>query len=213
MHDDVNVRSTYVSQMTGREGLSNFCSIMDMYPPVKDSPYSTITKVISSTAVDKAESAMKEEADRIIYLCVDEYPEDTFVNDNGVIGENVAVSIDGTWQKRGHNSKTGVVFAISIITGEVLDYEAKTLFCYECALHKHDDHSSLKYKHWQENHNCDINHVGSSSSMETNGAVELSLRSIESRNLKYTTFVGDDDSSCFGHVKEKCLQKYGVLQC
>ena len=46
--------------------------------------------------------------------------------------------------------------------------------------------------------------------METNGAVEMFLRSIESRNLKYTTFVGDGDSSCFGHVKEKCLQKYEV---
>ena len=81
--------STYASQMMGREGLSKFCSIVDMSPP---------TKVISSTVVDKPESAMKE-ADDHISLCVDEYPEDTFVNDNCVIGANVAVSIDGTWQK------------------------------------------------------------------------------------------------------------------
>ena len=83
---DVNVCSTYASQMMGREGLYKFCSVMDMSPS---------TKVISSTAVDKAESAM-EEADDRIYLCVDEYPEDTFVNDNCVIGADVAVSIDGT---------------------------------------------------------------------------------------------------------------------
>ena len=74
-------------------------------------------------------------------MCVDEYPEDTFVNDNCVISANMAVSIDG------HNTQTGVVFAISIITGEVLDCEVKVLFCYECALHKHDDQNSLKYKH------------------------------------------------------------------
>ena len=89
---------------------------------------------------------MKKKHNRIS-LCVDEYPEDTFVSDNCVIGANMVVSIDGTWQKRGHNTQTGVVFAISIITGEVLDCELKVLFCYECALHKHDDQSSLKYKH------------------------------------------------------------------
>ena len=116
---DFNACSAYASQMMGREGLSKFCSIMDMSPP---------TKVISSTAVNKAESAMKKKHNRIS-LCVDEYPEDTFVNNNCVIGANMAVSIDGTWQKRGHNSKTGVVFAISIITGEVLDCEVKALFC------------------------------------------------------------------------------------
>ena len=48
-------------------------------------------------------------------------------------------------KKRGHNSKTGVVFAISIITGEVLDCEVKVVFCNEHD--KHDDQSSLKYKH------------------------------------------------------------------
>ena len=95
------------------------------------------------------------------------------MNDNCVIGANMAVSIDGTWQKRGHNTQTGVVFVISIITGEVLDCELKVLFCYECALHKHDDQSSLKYKHYQENHNFDINPVSSSDSMETNGAIEM----------------------------------------
>ena len=33
----------------------------------------------------------------------------------------IITSVDGTWQRRGHNSKTGVVFVISILTGEVLD--------------------------------------------------------------------------------------------
>ena len=34
---------------------------------------------------------------------------------------DVAVSFDGTWAKRGFASLTGVVFAISVDTGEVLD--------------------------------------------------------------------------------------------
>ena len=37
------------------------------------------------------------------------------------IAADVAVSVDGTWQKRGHNSRIVVVFILSIGTGEVLD--------------------------------------------------------------------------------------------
>ena len=32
---------------------------------------------------------------------------------------------DGTWQRWGHSSKIGVVFVISVRTGEVLDYKKK----------------------------------------------------------------------------------------
>ena len=38
----------------------------------------------------------EKEADNCVSLCVDEYPEDTFVSDNCVIGANMAASIDGT---------------------------------------------------------------------------------------------------------------------
>ena len=50
-----------------------------------------------------------------------------------------SVTVDGTWQKRGHTSKIGVVFAISVDTGEILDYEIKSLFCCECQKHEGQD--------------------------------------------------------------------------
>ena len=56
---------------------------------------------------------------------------------------------------------------------------------------------------------CDINHSGSSDSMETAAAVEMFSRSVEKRNVKYSTFVGDGDSSCSAHVKAACFNKYG----
>ena len=96
-----------------------------------------------------------------------------------VIGKNgskvaqVAVSVDGTWQKRGHTSKIGVVFVISIDTGEVLDFEIKSLFCHVCSKNKHLIQGSDAYKKWWKFHepNCNINHKGSSDSMETEGAI------------------------------------------
>ena len=61
-----------------------------------------------------------------------------------------------------------------------------------------------------DNQSCNINHSGSSDSMETAAAaVEMFSRSVEKRNIKCTTFVGDGDSSCFAHVNEACFNKYG----
>ena len=203
---DVNVRSTYASHTIGR-GLQTFCGVMDLPPTITKSPYSRMTKAISSNTVIKAEAA-KEAANKLANICLDEDPENTVISD-GVIVTNVSVSVDETWQRKGHNSKTGVVFVISILTGEVMDYEVKTLYCHECVAHKNDDKTTLRYQQWMENHSCDINHSGSSDSMETAAAVEMFSRSVGKQNLKYTTFVEDGDSSCFAHVKEPCFNKYG----
>ena len=51
----------------------------------------------------------------------------------------VSVTVDGTWQKRGHSSKIGIVFVISVRTGEVLDYIVKSLVCHTCMKHEQDD--------------------------------------------------------------------------
>ena len=45
--------------------------------------------------------------------------------------------------------------------------------------------------------------------MEAVAAASIFSRSINSRQLKYATFVGDSDRSCFGRVKEAMFAKYG----
>ena len=52
---------------------------------------------------------------------------------------DVAVTVDGIWQKRGHTSKIGVIFIISVLTGEVLDFLVKSLVCHECVAKKNAD--------------------------------------------------------------------------
>lgn len=46
--------------------------------------------------------------------------------------------------------------------------------------------------------------------MEAVAAVEIFSRSITTRKLKYTTFVGDGDSSSFGRVKDALDKKFGA---
>ena len=125
---------------------------------------------------------------------------------------NIAVSVDGTWQRRGYSSKIGIVFVIAVETGEVVDYEIKCLYCQQCATQK-CKLSLEAFNAWYEKHEpyCKINHEGSSSAIETVAAVEMFLRSISKRSLRYTTYVGDGDSSSFANVREECLNKLCLL--
>lgn len=86
---------------------------------------------------------------------------------------NVAVTVDGTWQKIGHSSKIGVVFVISVDTGEILDYSVKSLVCHECKAYNCMDKETDEYKIWRDAHasTCRINHHGSSEEVEAVAAV------------------------------------------
>ena len=55
---------------------------------------------------------------------------------------------------------------------------------------------------------CTINHTDSAESMEKTAAVEMFERSVDTRGLKYTTYVGDGDSSSFNVVHGAMKAKY-----
>ena len=49
-------------------------------------------------------------------------------------------------------------------------------------------------------HECDINHEGSLSSMETAGIVEYFMSSEDDRKLRYINYIGDRDSKSYSDV-------------
>ena len=185
---------------------------MDLVQPVTHNSYNKIQQKLCTDAEVLAGSTMIAGANRLLELTRKKQPENIVMTEFCELGR-VAVTVDGTWQKRGHNSKFGVVFIISVETGEILDYELKNLVCQECTMHDKDDKKSKKYEQWKEKHmkHCNINHEGSSSRMENEGAIEIFLRSIEKRCLIYSTYVGDGDSGSFANVKKACEQKYGEI--
>ena len=196
---EVNRRAVLASPQMGHAGLSQFCAGMNLPPPVTKKAYNDHQIQIKSIAKDNAENLMKDAAKRLVDKVAMERPDD--IEDDGTtVIANVSVTVDGTWQKRGHSSKIGVTFVISVDTGEVLDYCVKSLFCHECKTHGNMNADSEEYQSWKECHEpvCQINHAGSSEKMESASAIEMFGRSISERNLKYTTFVGDGDSSSYG---------------
>ena len=208
---EVNIRSVYAAQSFGLAGLEQFCTTMNLPPPVSKNLFYSISKMINKECKKRADTNMKCAANHLIDLTKERCPKNVEVTESGVVVCNVAVTVDGTWQKRGHSFKIGVVFVLAVETGEILDYEIRSLYCHACVANKNKKQSAEEYKKWKSEHEplCRIDHKGSSDSMETDCAVDIFLHSVERCSLRYTIFVGDCDSSCFAAVQEKCLEKFG----
>ena len=131
--------------------------------------------------------------------------------DDGTEIANVAITIDGNWQRRGHSSKDGDVFAISVLTGEVIDFEMLSKICFACRAKDKVKDNPDAYGSWYDSHKtaCPINHEGTSGDMETKGACKLFLRSIEQRGLKYTKIAGDGDTGCYAEVCKSVEEQFG----
>ncbi|GFV05885.1 uncharacterized protein TNCV_2552521 [Trichonephila clavipes] len=135
---------------------------------------------------------------------------------------DITVSFDGSWQKRGYKSLYGIGVVIDLLTGLVIDYEILSKYCTECTAAVRDlSGDSPDFAIWYEGHKseCQINHTGSSSSMEMEAAAILWQRSIKECNMRYTCILSDGDSKTFQYLmslniygKGKPIKKRGMYQ-
>ena len=119
---------------------------MNLSPPVTKKSFNNHVIQIEKAAVEHARIQMQDAARRLFDVTKRKHPKN-IEDENGTEVAKVAVSVDGTWQKRGHSSKIGVVFIISVATGEILDYEVKSLVCHECRARNHMDKDSESQSH------------------------------------------------------------------
>ena len=192
---DINHGAVYhaIETGSGYEGLAAFCSIMNMPCISKTAYYKQVENILEALEVE-AKEEMRKAGERLRQHILDENPDK---DENDIL--DAAVSFDGTWAKRGFTSLTGVVFAISVDTGEVLDYHVLSKHCKKCSLKK-GKCSDEEFEEWLLEHECDINFTGSSPAMEAEGAVVLWGRSIKHHNLRYKWMVSDGDSKAFNSV-------------
>jgi len=186
---EINRRIVFAMRMlgVGHQGLNLFCGLMDICQGIGNSTYASILEnihIAASTVYDSIISfAATEEKD---------------LNERaGNIRNNLTVSGDGTWKKRGFSSLFGVSTLIGKFTGKTLDSEVKSSFCATCNLWKgKKDSDPVAYKTWFENHQeeCTANHTGK---MEIDAIVEMFQRSEDKHDAKYVTYVGDGDSKTF----------------
>ena len=86
-------------------------------------------EIITVEQENEAHIEMKRAGQRLRKIILKENQEE----DLGQVVD-VSVSFDGTWAKRGFTSLTGVVFLISVDTGEVLDCHVLSKSYAKCAL-------------------------------------------------------------------------------
>lgn len=191
---EVNRRLAYAMKQIGgghREA-EQFMTVMNMPPPPNQAPYNKHIKALLNVVQPLANEAMRLAAHRVRGL-----------HDSGECG----VSVDGSWHRRGYSSLNGVVTALSIDTGEVLDVEVMTKHCAGCKKWSRKDKSSIEYANWIASHQCSINFNGSSTLMESVGAGRIFERSVMVRGLQYVDFYGDGDSK--SHAAVCLLDPYG----
>ena len=105
---------------------------------------------------------------------------------------DVAVSVDAAWPKRyGFNSLNGAISVISIDTGCILDYIVKTKHCQEYKSNR------SATKEWKKNTKQRVVSIMLEVLVQLRQTVLLKCH-----NLKYTTYVGDSDSSLLVCVSE-----------
>lgn len=136
----------------GHSALLNFCQHTNSPPPISETSYQSVMHTIGLASKKVAEESM-EKAAREVKEKVG------ISNEEGIT--DCGVSVDGTWQRRGHSSHHGVVTAISIETGKCLDAEILTNSCRLCTKWS-SKKGTADYDKWITKHKCKVNHVGSS---------------------------------------------------
>ena len=117
-----------------------------MPPPMTARNYDRLTSQISAVAVSVGEETMIDAAKEI-------HSKALALNTEPIV--NTGVSVDGAWQRRGYASLNGVVTAISLENGKVVNVEAMSR---NCKSHNSMDHliesDHVAYANWMNSHVC-----------------------------------------------------------
>lgn len=179
---DLNLRLVYGLRSVGKGYTASkiICGIMNLPPP--PTMYAEHEFVLGSALQNLSKLSMHKAV------------EETVAIQNGK--RDLSVAFDGSWQKRGHTSLNGIVSAISLKSGKVLDVSVLSKYC-KCP--KRYDNLHLE--------SCKANYMGTSGGMELSGVEEIFQRSIPEYNVRYIEYLGDGDSKAFDSINK--IQPYG----
>ncbi|CAF3515214.1 unnamed protein product [Rotaria socialis] len=163
---DINVRSSIGANFAGigHQGLIKLCAISNVPIPTDEDHFSDTIDYLLPTFESYKLRSMSNAV------------EDACKKSNE---RKITVGGDGTWQKRGFSSLHGVVEVLSNgPTAKVLDLEQLSKKCsISTGLLSIKYSDPKQYSEIKNKHQCEINHVGSSASMEVAGIHRLFARS------------------------------------
>lgn len=127
---EINVKLIYEALINnlGAPGLNRIIAALSM-PPISQGKFDRYARYLYKRMESHHENMMKKGIDAVV-----QHYRNTGVELNAATGYlDIAISFDGTWQKRGHTSHIGVSFVVEIETGMVIDFEVLCNFCQVCS--------------------------------------------------------------------------------
>ena len=191
---EVNIRTVLAFREIGKghTAIKKYCGCMNMAKSINDSACAAIVSKLNVAYKDIVNTSMSIAAEEIRNENTDTISDDTV---------DIDISADGAWQRRGFASLNGIVTIMAVDIGKCLDYEVLTKECKACQVWSRKK-GSIEYNDSMADHDCLINHQGSASSMEPAGILSCFQRSILKHKLRYTSYIGDGDSSSFTTVSK-----------
>ena len=199
---EINVRSILAFRGIGcgYESMQQWLALMNMpYSPSLNTYHKNLKKVeLGAMKCFENISERTHPAIREAYEKVGVIPDKEGILD-------IAVSFDGSWQKRGFSSHNGTASVIDLLTGYPIDFEVLSNYCSKCNIAEERQYDDV----WKASHveNCQKNFSGSAAAMEVECAKRLWTRSVEKHQFRYTTILSDGDSKAYDAVKS--LEPYG----
>ena len=128
---DVNIRTVSAFREIGRgyAAIETFCGFMNMPPPMNKTTYQDIVDGMHISYTEAADESMKAAACELVEMAHEDNNE---YDDGDGSHVDVAVSVDGTWQKRGYASLNGAVTVIGLDNGKCLAYDCMAKSCKSC---------------------------------------------------------------------------------
>ena len=192
---DVNLRATLAFRGIdcGHSAMKEWASTMNLPHVMSYDAYRTAHQKIADASKNTFQEIASKSREAIVnaYNEIGEHPDE-----NGIL--NIAVSFDGSWQKRGFTSHNGIAAVIDLLTGLPIDFEVLSNFCIKCKAVE-GQQEDLEWKKRNEP-NCPKNFEGTAGAMEVACAKKLWSRSIEKHNFRYATILSDGDSKAFDAV-------------
>ena len=191
---DVNLRSIVAFREIGKghSAMTKFCGFMNMPKSLNKTAYNDSANIIKkgyTMAAQMSMSAPSLECRKVSLQ--DEFKEDSIAN--------IDISTDGAWQRRGYASLNGLVTIIAMDTNQCVDFEVVSKICKSCEANEKKK-GTEHYETFKTQHDCQITHHGSAGSMEGAGVIACFKRSLVRNQLRYTTYIGDGDSSSYASV-------------
>ncbi|KAL8563508.1 hypothetical protein ACOMHN_066175 [Nucella lapillus] len=203
VHTGYNINLRIVTASTangiGFQQAKHFSALMGMPPPMNEKTWYGLKKRVHSGAKCAADKHLQEAGEQVRATYMDMYL--GVSDEDGVL--DISISIDGSWQKRGHQSHNGVVTVIDMMTGLVLDFVALSNFCQVCEIGPKPDDED--YEDWRQKHQsqCQKNINCSAGAMEMEGALILFKRSVQLHGFRYTEMLGDGDAKTHSRLLQE----------